>query len=57
MRLVYRLREHAAEIGEDWVIAVADESGASPLVVLPGACRCCESRARRPLLLGRVVGP
>ena len=27
MRLVYRLREHAAETGEDWVIAVADEFG------------------------------
>ena len=37
MRLVYRLREHAAETGEDWVIAIADESGAVPLVVLPGS--------------------
>jgi hypothetical protein len=37
MRLAYRLREHAAETGEDWVIAVADETGASPLVVLPSA--------------------
>jgi hypothetical protein len=35
MRLAYRLREHAAETGEDWVIAVADESGAAPLSVLP----------------------
>ena len=35
MRLAYRLREHAAETGEDWVIAVADETGAAPLVVLP----------------------
>ena len=34
MRLAYRLREHAAETGEDWVIAVADEFGAAPLVVL-----------------------
>jgi hypothetical protein len=37
MRLAYRLREHAAETGEDWVIAVADEFGAAPLVVLPSA--------------------
>ena len=37
MRLVYRLREHAAETGEDWVLEVADESGAIPLVVLPRA--------------------
>ena len=35
MRLAYRLREHAAETGEDWVIAVADETGAAPLLVLP----------------------
>jgi hypothetical protein len=35
MRLVYRLREHAAETGEDWVLKVADESGAIPLVLLP----------------------
>ena len=37
MRLVYRLREHAAETGEDWVIAVADESGDATLVLLPRA--------------------
>lgn len=37
MRLVYRLREHAPETGEDWVIEVGDESGARPLVVLPQA--------------------
>ena len=37
MRLAYRLREHAAETGEDWVIAVADETGAAPLLVLPHA--------------------
>lgn len=35
MRLVYRLRNHAAETGEDWVLEVADESAAVPLVVLP----------------------
>jgi hypothetical protein len=35
MHLVYRLREHAAETGEDWVIEVTEESGAVPLVVLP----------------------
>lgn len=37
MRLVYRLREHAPETGEDWVIEVSDETGARPLVVLPRA--------------------
>jgi Domain of unknown function (DUF6894) len=37
MRLAYRLREHAAETGEDWMISVADESGAAPLAVLPSA--------------------
>ena len=37
MRLVYRLREHAAKTGEDWVIAVADESGDATLVLLPRA--------------------
>ena len=35
MHLVYRLREHAPETGEDWVIEVSDETGARPLVVLP----------------------
>ena len=65
MRLAYRLREHAAETGEDWVIAVADETGAAPLVVLPHAVpmlrepaappeQCAE---RRPLLLRGVVRP
>ena len=37
MHLVYRLREHAPEAGEDWVIEVSDETGAVPLVVLPRA--------------------
>ena len=37
MHLVYRLREHAPERGEDWVIEVSDETGARPLVVLPRA--------------------
>jgi hypothetical protein len=65
MRLAYRLREHAAETGEDWVIAVADETGAWPLVVLPSAVPMLrapaappEQRAERQLLLRRgVVGP
>ena len=35
MHLVYRLREHAPETGEDWVIEVSDELGTRPLVVLP----------------------
>ena len=37
MHLVYRLREHAPETEEDWVIEVSDETGARPLVVLPRA--------------------
>ena len=37
MHLVYRLREHAPETGEDWVVEVSDETGARPLVVLPHA--------------------
>jgi hypothetical protein len=65
MRLVYRLREYAAETGEDWVIAVADESGAAPLLVLPSAVPMLraptappEQRAERQLLLRRGgVGP
>ena len=64
MRLAYRLREHAAETGEDWVIAVADETGAAQLVVLPSAvpmlreqaARPEQSAERKPLLL-RGVGP
>jgi hypothetical protein len=35
MHLVYRIRTHAGEAGDDWVVEVSDESGASPLVVLP----------------------
>jgi len=34
-RLVYRLREHAAEAVEDWVLEVAEESGKVSLVLLP----------------------
>ena len=30
MHLVYRLREHAPETGEDWVIEVSDETGRPP---------------------------
>jgi hypothetical protein len=36
-RLVYRLREHAAEAGEDWVVEVAEASGRVPLVLLPSS--------------------
>ena len=65
MRLAYRLREHAAETGEDWVIAVADETGAAPLLVLPHAVPMLREPAappeqcteRRPLLLRGVVRP
>ncbi len=65
MRLAYRLREHAAETGEDWVIAVSDESGAAPLVVLPSAVPMLREKTappeqlaeRKPLLLRGVVGP
>jgi hypothetical protein len=35
MHLVYRLRTEAAAGDEDWVIEVSDETGATPLVVLP----------------------
>jgi hypothetical protein len=35
LRLIYRLCEHVSETGEDWAIAVSDETGARPLVVLP----------------------
>jgi hypothetical protein len=62
MRLAYRLREHAAETGEDWVIAVADETGGTPLVILPSAVpmlraqsSSLEQRAERQLLLRRGV--
>jgi hypothetical protein len=65
MRLAYRLREHAAEAGEDWVIAVGDETGAAPLVVLPSAVPMLREPAappeqvaeRKPLFLRGVVGP
>ena len=65
MRLAYRLREHAAETGEDWVIAVADETGAAQLLVLPHAVPMLREPAvpreplaeRKPLLLRGVVGP
>ena len=33
--LIYRLREYPAETGEDWVLEVADESDAVPLVLRP----------------------
>ena len=65
MRLAYRLRGHAAETGEDWVIAVADETGTAPLVVLPYAVPMLRESAapreplaeRKLLLLRGVVGP
>lgn len=37
MHLVYRLRDHGAERGEDWVVEVGDETGAVPLVLLPSS--------------------
>jgi hypothetical protein len=37
MHLIYRLRDHAAEAGEDWVLEVSDETGAIPLVLLPSS--------------------
>jgi len=56
MHLVYRLREHAPEAGEDWVIEVSDETGARPLVVLPravpmlrSAAPCAHSTSSSPL--------
>jgi uncharacterized protein DUF6894 len=58
MHLVYRLREHAPEAGEDWVIEVSDETGARPLVVLPRAVPMLRDQPRRartrllPLPLG-----
>jgi hypothetical protein len=53
MHLVYRLREHVAEAGEDWVIEVSDETGAVPLVVLPRAVPMLRE-ARTPTELGGV---
>jgi hypothetical protein len=47
MRLAYRLREHAAETGEDWVIAVADETSLRRSWCCPTPCRCFASRPRR----------
>ena len=54
MRLAYRLREHAAETGEDWVIAVADETGAAPLLVLPHAVPMLREPAAPPEQCGRA---
>ena len=51
MHLVYRLREHAPETGEDWVIEVSDETGARPLVVLPRAVPMLRE-ATKPAELG-----
>ena len=58
MRLVYRLREHAAETGEDWVIAVADEFGRLAARAAPPR-RADAARAdsrRRVVLRGRHWG-
>jgi Domain of unknown function (DUF6894) len=48
MHIVYRLRTHAAETGEDWVIEVSDETGAVPLVVLPRAVPMLREAAKPP---------
>ncbi len=37
MHLVYRLRTNEADAPDDWVLEVSDESGATPLVLLPWA--------------------
>jgi hypothetical protein len=52
MHLVYRLREHVAEAGEDWVIEVSDETGARPLVVLPHAVPMLREARKKPELGG-----
>ena len=44
MRLVYRLREHAGEVSEDWVIAVGDPAR---LWCCRARYRCCARRTRR----------
>lgn len=54
MRLAYRLREHAAETGEDWVPKVADESGAIPLVLLPRSVPMLREAAK-PSQLGGLL--
>ena len=53
MHLVYRLREHAPQTGEDWVIEVSDETGARPLVVLPASVPMLRE-ATKPAELGGV---
>ena len=58
MRLVYRLREHAPETGEDWVIEVSDETGAAR----SWCCRSAvpmlrESRPRRHELCECFLSP
>jgi hypothetical protein len=52
MHLVYRLREHAGETSEDWVIEVSDETGARPLVVLPHAVPMLREARKKPELGG-----
>jgi hypothetical protein len=52
MHLVYRLREHAGETGDDWVIEVGDEAGAVPLVVLPRAVPMLRGAHKHPELGG-----
>jgi len=58
-RLIYRLREYPVETGEDWVLEVADESDAVPLVLLPHLVLMLRRRGqpvrawRPPLKFGR----
>jgi len=61
-RLIYRLSEYPAETGEDWVLEVADESDAVPLVLLPHLVlmlrrRGQAVRAWRPPLSNLGEGP
>jgi Domain of unknown function (DUF6894) len=45
MHLIYRLRTHAQGAAEDWVVEIADETGAVPLVVLPSSVPTLRPRA------------
>jgi hypothetical protein len=45
MHLIYRLRAHACDAVEDWVIEISDETGATPLVVLPSSVPKLRPRA------------
>jgi Domain of unknown function (DUF6894) len=37
MHLIYRLRAYGRDAVEDWIIEISDETGATPLVVLPSS--------------------